>query len=136
MTQVMEKEQRAALTGKLGNSFAAAATFDRLQNEILGSQPAETREKTATMLSAFFGAAERLKDREAEFNNRNRDTTRDASQGFDLKVNLRSPDHFTAIREFKGMAHELVALDPVAGQELVKAVENSIAAAPKQRAKI
>lgn len=133
MTQVMEKEQRAALTGKLGNSFAAVATFDRLQNEILGGQPEESREKTATMLSAFFGAAERLKDRETEFNNRSRDTT----QGFDLKVNLRSPDHFTAIREFKGMAQELVALDPIAGGQLVKAVENSIAAAPKQqRAKI
>lgn len=132
MTQVMEKEQRAALTGKLGSSFAAVATLDRLQNKILDSQPEESREKTSAMLSAFFGAAERLKDRETEFNNRSRDTT----QGFDLKVNLRSPDHFTAIREFKGMAQELVALDPVAGQELVKAVENSIAAPPKRSAKI
>jgi hypothetical protein len=126
MTQVIEKEQLSALTGKLGNSFAAVATLNRLQQEFIGSQPEETRAKTSEMVSAFLGAAERLKAREDEFNSRTRDTA--PSAAFNLKVNLRSPDHFSAIREFKGMAEELVAMDPVNGQKLVKAVQNTIAA--------
>jgi len=129
MTQVVEKEQLNALTGKLGNSFAAAAVLNRLQKEFIGNQPEETREKTSAMVDAFLGAAARLKEREDEFNNRPRDN----AAVFNLTVNLRSPDHFSAIREFKGMAEELVALDPVHGQKLVKAVENTIAAAAPRR---
>lgn len=128
MTPAVEKEPVRKPAGKLGNSFAAVAVLDRLQQRILSAQPIETREKTSAVLSAFFGAAERLKDRETEFTNRPRET----AGNFDLKVNLRSPDHFTAIRDFKGMADELMTIDPVAGQELVKAVEKSIAARPKQ----
>ena len=123
MSQVIEKEQLDALTGKLGNSFAAVATLNHLQQEFIGSQPEAVREKTSEMVSAFLGAAERLKARESEFNNRQRETTATA---FNLSVNLRSPDHFSAIREFKGMAGELVAMDPVNGQKLVKAVQNTI----------
>lgn len=129
MSQVVEKEQLNALTGKLGSSFAAVAMLNRLQNDFIGNQPEETREKTTAMVDAFLGAAARLKAREDEFNNRPRDT----SAAFNLKVNLRSPDHFSAIREFKGMAEDLVAMDPVNGQKLVKAVENSIAA-PQRKA--
>lgn len=130
MTQVIEKEQLSALTGKLGSSFAAVATLNRLQQAFIGSQPEETRAKTSEMVGAFLGAAERLKARENEFNNRQRDTT--TANAFNLKVNLRSPDHFTATREFKGMAEELVAMDPVNGQKLVKAVQNTIAAPARQ----
>jgi len=130
MTQVMEKEQLNALTGKLGNSFAAAAVLSSLQKEFIDNQPEETQEQTTAMVDAFLGAAARLKAREDEFNNR----PRDASAAFNLKVNLRSPDHFSAIREFKGMAEDLVALDPVSGQKLVKAVENTIAAVPARKA--
>ncbi len=130
MTQTMEKEQLNALTGKLGSSFAAVAVLNRLQNEFIGNQPEETRDQTTAMIDAFLGAAARLKAQEDEFNNRPRDT----SAAFNLKVNLRSTDHFTAIREFKSMAEDLVAIDPVAGQKLVKAVQNTIAAAPVRKA--
>jgi len=130
MSQMVEKEQLNALTGKLGNSFAAVAMLNRLQKAFIGGQPEETREKTTAMVDAFLGAAARLKVREAEFNNRPRDT----AAAFNLKVNLRSPDHFSAIREFKGIAEELVAMDPVNGQKLVKAVENTITAAPQRKA--
>jgi hypothetical protein len=130
MTQTMEKEQLNALTGKLGSSFAAVAVLNRLQNELIGNQPEETRAETTAMIDAFLGAAARLKAQEDEFNNRPRDT----SAAFNLKVNLRSTDHFTAIREFKSMAEDLVAIDPVAGQKLVKAVQNTIAAAPVRKA--
>lgn len=130
MTQTMEKEQLNALTGKLGSSFAAVAVLNRLQNEFIGNQPEETRDQTTAMIDAFLGAAARLKAQEDEFNNRPRDT----SAAFNLKVNLRSTDHFTAIREFKSMAEDLVAIDPVAGQKLVKAVQNTIAVAPVRKA--
>jgi hypothetical protein len=125
-----EREQLNALTGKLGSSFAAVAVLNRLQNELIGNQPEETRAETTAMIDAFLGAAARLKAQEDEFNNRPRDT----SAAFNLKVNLRSTDHFTAIREFKSMAEDLVAIDPVAGQKLVKAVQNTIAAAPVRKA--
>jgi hypothetical protein len=130
MTQTMEKEQLNALTGKLGSSFAAVAVLNRLQNEFIGNQPEETRDQTTAMIDAFLGAAARLKAQEDEFNNRPRDT----SAAFNLKVNLRSTDHFTAIREFKSMAEDLVAIDPVAGQKLVTAVQNTIAVAPVRKA--
>ncbi|MDP2205779.1 MAG: hypothetical protein Q8K65_05675 [Alphaproteobacteria bacterium] len=131
MTEIQEKEPQtttplAALTGKLGSSFAAASEVTRLHREIVGSQPEISRDQTGAALNAFYAAAEKLKSREAEFTARRRtiDTGADATP--DLKINLRSAEHFAALRAFKGASADIVALDPARGSELVKAVEKTI----------
>jgi hypothetical protein len=131
MAEIQEKEPQtttplAALTGKLGSSFAAASDVTRLHREIIGSQPEISRDQTGAALNAFYAAAEKLKSREAEFTARSR-TAPEANDGApDLKINLRSAEHFAALREFKGAGADIVALSPALGPELVKAVEKTI----------
>lgn len=139
MAEIQEKEPQkttlAALTGKLGSSFAAASDVTRLHQGILSSQPETGRNQTGAALNAFYAAAEKLKSREAEFTARSRtpDGTGDAGAP-DLKINLRSAEHFAALRAFKGASADIVALNPALGPELVKAVEKTITPqAPAQK---
>jgi len=139
MAELQEKEPQtatalAALTGKLGSSFAAASDVTRLHREILGSQPETRRDQTGAVLDAFYAAAEKLKSREAEFTARSRTQGGGADATPDLKINLRSAEHFAAIREFKSAGADIVALDPALGTELVKAVEKTLTPqAPAQK---
>lgn len=139
MAEMQEKDPQtttplAALGGKLGSSFAAASDVTRLHRTLIDNQPENNRTQASDAIAAFYAAAEKLKSREAEFAQRSRSTP-DASDGApDLKINLRSPEHFTALREFKGASADIVALSPAHGPELVKAVEKTIAPqAPAQK---
>lgn len=131
MAEMQEKEPQtisplAALGGKLGSSFAAASDVARLHRQIIDSQNDTARPAAGAALTAFYAAAEKLKSREAEFAQRSRaPETADAPP--DLKINLRSPEHFAALRAFKGAGADIVALDPALGSALVKAVEKTIA---------
>lgn len=135
MAEAREKEIRAAtpldtLTGKLGNSFSVATDLTRLHRQIIDSQPENNRSQTGAALAAFYAAAEKLQSREAEFNSRPRDAKADIAP--DLKINLRSADHFAALREFKGASADIMAINPDLGAALVKTVEKNISA-PKQK---
>lgn len=130
MAEMQEKEPQtisplAALGGKLGSSFAAASDVARLHRQIIDSQNDTARPAAGAALTAFYAAAEKLKSREAEFAQRSR--APDAADAApDLKINLRSPEHFAALRAFKGAGADIVALDPTLGGALVKAVEKTI----------
>lgn len=135
MAEAREKEITAAtpldtLTGKLGNSFSAATDVTRLHRQIVNSQPENSRSQTGAALAAFYSAAEKLQTREAEFNTRTRNAQADIAP--DLKINLRSPDHFAALRKFKGASADIMAINPDLGAVLVKTVEKNIAV-PKQK---
>lgn len=137
MAEVQEKELEAmqtpltTLTGKLGASFSAATDVTRLHHQIIDSQPENTRNLAGAALSAFYAAAEKLQTREAEFTSRTRDAKTDITP--DLKINLRSPEHFAALRAFKGASADIVAIDSALGGELVKAVEKNITAPQQKR---
>lgn len=131
MMDVQEKERTApapldTLAGKLASSFSVASDVHRLHKSLMDTQPETARARTGAILSAFYSAAEKLKSREEEFKTR----TRSADQGStpDLKVNLRSPDHFAALRAFKGASADIIAMDSSIGSALIKAVEKKISA--------
>jgi len=131
MAEMQEKEPQtisplAALGGKLGSSFAAASDVARLHRQILDGQNDTARPAAGAALSAFYAAAENLKSREAEFAQRKRDASDTSDAAPDLKINLRSPEHFAALRAFKGAGADIVALDSTLGGALVKAVEKTI----------
>lgn len=128
MAEIQEKEIAAqtplsAIAGKLGASFSAASDVTRLHRQITSSNP-----EASAALKAFYSAAENLKSREAEFASRSRPVAAAQNAAPDLKINLRSPEHFAALRAFKGAGADIVALDATLGTELVKAVEKTITA--------
>jgi len=130
MAEMQEKEPQtisplAALGGKLAGSFAAASDVARLHRQILDRQNDTARPAAGAALTAFYAAAENLKSREAEFAQRSR-APETADTTPDLKINLRSPEHFAALRAFKGAGADIVALDPALGGALVKAVEKAL----------
>lgn len=128
MAEIQEKEiatqtPLSAIAGKLGASFSAASDVTRLHRQIASSNPA-----AGDALKAFYSAAENLKSREAEFANRSRPVAAAQNAAPDLKINLRSPEHFAALRAFKSAGADIAALDTALGPELVKAVEKTITA--------
>ena len=137
MAEVQEKELQetqtplSTLTGKLGTSFSAATDVTRLHRQIIDAQPENTRGQAGAALSAFYAAAEKLQTREAEFTTRARDAKADIAP--DLKINLRSPEHFAALRAFKGASADIMAMDAALGGELVKAVEKNITTPQQKR---
>jgi hypothetical protein len=129
MVETQKKEPPTTLSRvKLSNSFAAASDVTRLHRALIDSQPENARAQAGNAIAAFYAAAERLKSREAEFALRSRSVAKTGDGGApDLKINLRSPEHFSALRAFKGAGADIVALSPAHGADLVKAVEKSIA---------
>jgi hypothetical protein len=121
MATVQEKPQNlSALAGKLGGSFNAV-TLRQLNDSLIATKPAAAR-----ALDAFYAAADALHEKEEAFR------ARKLGETPDLKKNLRSAEHFAALRDFRDAADALSAQDPAHAHQIISAVEKSIAQ-PRRR---
>jgi len=97
-----------------------------LQTRFLASQPAEA----VGLLESFYQAAEDLRDSEDQFRDR-QFNARAKRGGPDLKVNLRDPEHFAAIKTFREARANLLGMDSAVGTQIVTLVEKAITAKPR-----
>jgi len=121
MSLIKGKDDLSPYKGHAAEAFGAEA-LTHLQAQFITSQPEPEQGNAVSALAAFYEAAEKLRDRETEFNTRAR-----KPGGPDLKANLRNSDQFAAIRTFHEAKENLLGMSGTAGKHIVHIVEQSIA---------
>ena len=107
------------VTGKLTGSFNAV-TLHTLEKQFKASAP-----DAAKVLTDFYLAAERLQQRENEFNRRAKPADHD------LKVNLRNTEQLAAMRTFESAKQSLLTVNPTVGEQILNVVERNLASSTK-----
>jgi hypothetical protein len=136
MVRLKDMEALEDLTGKLANGFRGV-TLRELQDRLVAGQPTPpAQENAASIVTAFYDAAEKLQSREAAFNR----NARPGATGLNLKANLRSPEHIADMRSFHQARQDLLALPGGFGQKIAAIVndaitENAVLANPANTAK-
>jgi hypothetical protein len=125
MALLKDKDDLSQLKGLAMEAFESQR-LAYLQTRFLASQPAEAID----LLASFYRAAEDLRDNEDQFRNR-QFNARAKRGGPDLKVNLRDPEHFAAIKTFRDARSSLLDMDSAVASQIVTLVEKSINAKPR-----
>jgi hypothetical protein len=121
MVRLKGRDDLESLKGKLSADFHSV-NLASLHVSLFASVQEADRKNAAQALDSLYQTAGRLFTSENEFNKRSRQAAAPS-----LMHNLRTPAHFTAMREFSAAKEGLLNINPKVSQNIIRLIEKDMA---------